>query len=78
MYILTIISESYLYLIPVILLWASTLLIVTELSKSLPILEINLVVCGFEEKLWSDYTVTSYASGKTYRVALRGWVERVT
>lgn len=25
------------------------------------------------EELWSDYTVTSYASGRTYRVALRGW-----
>jgi len=24
-------------------------------------------------ELWSDYTVTSYASGRTYRVALRGW-----
>jgi len=23
--------------------------------------------------LWTDYTVTNYASGKTYRVALRGW-----
>jgi len=25
------------------------------------------------EELWSDYTITSYASGRTYRVALRGW-----
>ena len=24
-------------------------------------------------ELWTDYTVTNYASGKTYRVALRGW-----
>jgi len=24
-------------------------------------------------ELWSDYTVMNYASGKTYRVALRGW-----
>jgi len=24
-------------------------------------------------ELWTDYTVTSYSSGKTYRVALRGW-----
>ena len=24
-------------------------------------------------KLWSDYTVMNHASGKTYRVALRGW-----
>ena len=23
--------------------------------------------------LWTDYTVTNYGSGKTYRVALRGW-----
>jgi len=26
-----------------------------------------------EDQLWTDYTVTSYSSGKTYRVALRGW-----
>jgi len=26
-----------------------------------------------ESELWTDYTVTSYSSGKTYRVALRGW-----
>ncbi len=26
-----------------------------------------------EEELWADFMVTSYASGKTYRVALRGW-----
>ncbi len=26
-----------------------------------------------EAQLWTDYTVTSYSSGKTYRVALRGW-----
>jgi len=25
------------------------------------------------KKLWADYTVTNNASGKTYRVALRGW-----
>ena len=25
------------------------------------------------ERLWTDYTVTSALSGKTYRVALRGW-----
>lgn len=25
------------------------------------------------DSLWTDYTVTSHASGKTYRVALRGW-----
>ena len=25
------------------------------------------------EKLWTDYTLTSRSSGKTYRVALRGW-----
>jgi hypothetical protein len=25
------------------------------------------------KKLWTDYTVTSAASGKTYRLALRGW-----
>jgi len=25
------------------------------------------------DRLWTDYTVTSQASGKTYRVALRGW-----
>ena len=24
-------------------------------------------------KLWTDYTVMNYSSGKTYRVALRGW-----
>lgn len=24
-------------------------------------------------KLWTDYTITNSASGKTYRVALRGW-----
>ena len=24
-------------------------------------------------RLWTDYTVMNYASGKTYRVALRGW-----
>jgi superfamily II DNA or RNA helicase len=24
-------------------------------------------------ELWADYTVSNYASGKTYRVALRGW-----
>ena len=24
-------------------------------------------------ELWTDYTVTSYASGKSYRIALRGW-----
>ena len=25
------------------------------------------------ERLWTDYTITSAASGKTYRLALRGW-----
>jgi superfamily II DNA or RNA helicase len=25
------------------------------------------------KELWTDYTVMNYASGKTYRVALRGW-----
>jgi hypothetical protein len=25
------------------------------------------------KKLWTDYTVTNHASGKSYRVALRGW-----
>src|SRR3990172_9018503 len=25
------------------------------------------------KELWTDYTVTNYASGKSYRVALRGW-----
>src|SRR5205814_830576 len=25
------------------------------------------------DKLWTDYTVTSAVSGKTYRLALRGW-----
>ena len=25
------------------------------------------------DKLWADYTVTNCSSGKTYRVALRGW-----
>jgi hypothetical protein len=25
------------------------------------------------EELWTDYTVTSHSSGKSYRVALRGW-----
>ena len=25
------------------------------------------------EQLWTDYTITSAASGKTYRLALRGW-----
>jgi len=25
------------------------------------------------KELWSDYTVTNFASGKSYRVALRGW-----
>jgi len=25
------------------------------------------------KKLWTDYTVTNYGAGKTYRVALRGW-----
>ncbi len=24
-------------------------------------------------KLWTDYIITSYASGKSYRIALRGW-----
>jgi superfamily II DNA or RNA helicase len=24
-------------------------------------------------ELWTDYTITSYASGKSYRIALRGW-----
>jgi superfamily II DNA or RNA helicase len=25
------------------------------------------------QELWTDYTITSYASGKSYRIALRGW-----
>ncbi len=25
------------------------------------------------EELWTDYTITSHSSGKSYRVALRGW-----
>ncbi|MGD9288452.1 MAG: DEAD/DEAH box helicase [Desulfobacterales bacterium] len=25
-------------------------------------------------ELWTDYTITSFASGKSYRIALRGWV----
>ncbi len=24
-------------------------------------------------ELWTDYIITSYASGKSYRIALRGW-----
>ena len=24
-------------------------------------------------EIWTDYTITSYASGKSYRIALRGW-----
>ncbi len=31
------------------------------------------VVALDERQLWTDYTVTSQGSGKTYRVALRGW-----
>jgi hypothetical protein len=27
----------------------------------------------YPTELWSDYTVTSYSSGRTYRIALRGW-----
>ncbi len=26
-----------------------------------------------KDTLWTDYTITSHSSGKTYRVALRGW-----
>ena len=31
------------------------------------------LVSSDETKLWTDYTVTNSLSGKTYRVALRGW-----
>ena len=26
------------------------------------------------EAIWTDYTLTNVASGKSYRVALRGWL----
>lgn len=34
----------------------------------------KMTLCPLDSKgIWSDYMVTSSASGKTYRVALRGW-----
>jgi drug/metabolite transporter (DMT)-like permease len=58
------------FLVPVVLLWASTPLLVSEVSKELPIWEVNALVCGFST-LTLALAVTALGRWPALR-ALRG------